>query len=839
MIFPIDAVLPSLLDTLRQHPAVVLSAEPGAGKTTRVPIALLNEAHFSGGKILMLEPRRLAAIRSAEFMAQQLGEVVGQRVGYRIRGESKVSAATRIEVVTEGILTRLLQDDPALEDVSVLIFDEFHERSIHADFGLALALESQESLRPDLRLLVMSATLDGVAVSALMNDAPIIASEGRCFPVDTFYAPLNERTPMESGVGVVVVKALRQHEGDVLVFLPGQREIRRCAEWLQHNLTDDVVVHSLFGEASVHQQQLAIKKDAAGRRKIILATAIAETSLTIDGVRIVVDSGLARVSRFDPKRGMSGLVTTNVSQATSEQRRGRAGRTQSGVCYRLWSETQQQSLAKFPTPELLSTDLAPFALEMARWGVADAKQLRLLDQPPSAHLQQAQRLLQQLGALHADNRITEHGKAMAMLPVHPRFAHMLIVAKTHGHGALACDVCALLEERDILRGQESAGQFFRNVDFHERWLALTHGGAIDRGARERARAQQKRLMQLLKIKDENRDEDYLGVMIALAYPERLCKQRAEGSLNYQSAAGVGLSLPEGSALAKQRWLAVAEVDGVGSNARIFLAATLTETLLRQFLHDQVVRETQGDWDDKSQSVVARDIERLGALILSEQIAPLTPEAKRAAVIKGIRSLGLSVLHWSDKALNLKTRVEWLRSQSASIPEALEHLPDMSEAQLLATLEQWLAPYLNDVSRRSHLQQFDVYPALAAMISYESLRWLEQMAPQVLTVPTGTSVVLDYSLHPPVLSVRLQEMFGQLETPTVLGGKLAVTLHLLSPAKRPLAVTQDLRSFWQNAWADVRKDMRGQYPRHYWPENPLEAEPTKRTKAADDRAKKLR
>ena len=833
-VLPIDAVLPELLAALRAEPNVVLSAEPGAGKTTRVPLALMADAAFAPGKILMLEPRRLAAIRAAEYMASQLGERVGQQVGYRIRGESKVSAATRVEVVTEGILTRMLQDDPSLEGVSVVIFDEFHERSIHADLGLALTLEAQDALRDDLRVLVMSATLDGVAISSLLNDCPVISSTGRSFPVQTVYAPRPNDYPLEKSIVTVVQKALKENEGDVLVFLPGQREIRRAESELSELLQESVAIHALFGEASISAQQAALKPDAQGRRKIILATAIAETSLTIDGVRVVIDSGLARQSRFDPRRGMSGLVTTMLSQATAEQRRGRAGRTAPGICYRLWSESQQQSLARFPTPEILSTDLAPFALEIAQWGVTDVATLRLLDAPPAAHLQQARDLLQHLQALDHEHRLTEHGKAMVALPVHPRYAHMLLKAREFSQVSLACDIAALLEERDLLRGQQGG---FRDVDFHQRWLALQHGGAVDRGARERAKAQSARLKKMLRAEDSAVDEDFIGPLLALAFPERVCKQRQKQSLRYQSAAGVGLSLPDGSPLHKCEWLAVAEVDGVGQDARIFLAAEIKESLLREVLASHIETRTEGFWDEKSDALVARDAECIGALIVSEKPTVLNDETRLAAVIAGIRSLGLSVLHWSDKAKGLRERVQWLREQAELDDSENDRLPDLSDVHLLATLEQWLAPFLSGVTRKAHLQQLDVFPALSALLDYDTMRWLDAMAPTHLTVPTGTAVAIGYSQHPPVLAVRLQEMFGQMETPTLAKGRIPVMLHLLSPARRPLAVTQDLQSFWQNAWQDVRKDMRGQYPKHYWPENPLEAEPTRRSKAADDRARK--
>ncbi|NQD36973.1 ATP-dependent helicase HrpB [Permianibacter sp. IMCC34836] len=849
MSLPIDEVLPQLLDSLSRAPRVVLSAAPGAGKTTRVPLALLDAGWLQGRQILMLEPRRLAAVRAAQYMARQLGESAGERVGYRIRGDSKVGPQTRIVVVTEGILTRMLQEDPELSGVGAVIFDEFHERSLQADLGLALTLEVQDSLRDDLRVLVMSATLDGVAVASLLGSdsapAPVVASEGRSYPVTTTYLGRNANAPLEPQVVAAIIKALREESGDVLVFLPGQREIRRVQQQLEAQALTDVELHALFGEAAPAQQQAALTPAVAGKRKVILATAIAETSLTIDGVRIVIDSGLARVARFDPVRGMSGLATVNVSQATAEQRRGRAGRQQSGACYRLWSESQHGSLPRFPTPELLSTDLTPFALELAQWGVRDVSTLRLLDAPPAAHLQQARDLLLQLGALDAQAGLTAHGRALARLPVHPRFGHMLVRGKELGLGALACDVAALLEERDILRGQDRS-----DVDLHTRWLALVHGGAVDRGARDRARQQAKRLRSLLQIRDEAEHDEQIGTLLALAYPERIARQRAtpgsanatgtamrksggERSLRYQLASGVGASLPDGSGLSREPFLAVADVDGVGADTKIFLAAALPAEQLENVFGDLIVTRDEVLWDSREHCVVARRRRALGALIFSEQTIESDPVARTAALLDGVRQLGLSVLDWSGAAAQLRARSEWLRQHGY----APSDWPELTEPALLAALERWLAPFVTGLRTRAQLASVDLLAALKSLFSYSQLQELDRLAPTHLTVPTGSRIALDYSGPQPVLAVRLQEVFGERDTPLLAGGKAKVLLHLLAPGRQPIAVTQDLASFWQNAYPDVRKDMRGQYPRHYWPDNPLEAEPTRRSKAADDRAKR--
>lgn len=832
MALPIDAVLPTLLATLNRSTRVVLSAAPGAGKTTRVPLALLAAEWLAGKQILMLEPRRLAAVRAAQYMAQQLGEAVGARVGYRIRGDSKVSAATRIVVVTEGILTRMLQDDPELSGVGIVLFDEFHERSLHADLGLALTLDVQDSLRDDLRLLVMSATLDGVAVAALLAQngvpAPVVESQGRSFPVRTVYLGRNANAHLEPQVLSAIQQALKEETGDALVFLPGQREIRRVQQLLDELALTGVVVHALFGEASPAQQQAALAPAPAGVRKIILATAIAETSLTIDGVRIVIDSGLARVARFDPVRGMSGLVTVSVSQATAEQRRGRAGRQQAGVCYRLWPESQQLSLPRFPTPELLSTDLTPFALELAQWGVREVASLRLLDAPPAAHLQQARDLLRQLGALDAHDGLTAHGRALARLPVHPRYGHMLVRGKALGLGALACDVAALLEERDILRGADRS-----DVDLHTRWLALVHGGAVDRGARDRAKQQAKRLRGLMQVSSEADQDEHIGTLLALAYPDRIARQRSERSLRYQLASGIGASLPDGSALAREPFLAVADVDGVGADAKIFLAAALPAAQLESVFGDLIVTRDDVVWDSREQCVVARRRRALGQLIFSEQPIEAEPAARTAALLDGVRQLGLSVLDWSGAAGQWRARSEWLRLNGFAPAD----WPALSDTALLATLTEWLGPFVIGIRTKAQLANVDLLPALKSRFDYRQQQELEQLAPTHLTVPTGSRIALDYSGPQPVLAVRIQEMFGERDTPRLGGGKAKVLIHLLAPGRQPLAVTQDLASFWQNAYPDVRKDMRGQYPKHYWPENPLEAEPTRRSKAADDRAKK--
>ena len=826
---PIDSVLPELCDTVRAAPCVVLSAAPGAGKTTRVPLALL-DAGVVAGRILMLEPRRLAAIRAAQYMAQQLAENVGETVGYRIRGESKVSACTKIEVVTEGVLARQIQNDPELSGVGLIIFDEFHERSLHADLGLALARDVQKSWRDDLKIVVMSATLDGVAVSVLLDNAPVIHSEGRSYPVEIIYLGgdllLQQVDSFAQSVLHAVQRACREQQGDVLVFLPGKREILRVKKVLEQS---DVVpadqIHILHGEVSTAMQQSALQKMAGGARKIILSTSIAETSLTIDGVSVVVDAGLVRTAQFDPRRGMSRLLTTRVSQATATQRAGRAGRQQAGACYRLWSAEQHKMLAQFPTPEIAHSDLMPLTLELAQWGV-DEKQLAFLSAPPAAHLQQAREKLQILGALDTEQKITAHGRAMVALPVHPRYAHMLLRANEHGMGALACDVAALLDERDVLRGEKDA-------DFYLRWTALQHGGAVDRGARERVKLQVKRLRQMLAISNDSvQHEDKVGLMLALCYPERVARRRDERGERWQLASGAGAVLTGHSILMRELWIAVADLDGDGRDARIYLAAAVQEEDLATFLSELFFSGEEVVWSTQEEAVLAREVQRFGAIIVKEKKLPARGDAVARVLCGGLRQAGWNNLPISDPAQQWLQRVRWLSDNNLA-----DNFPSFDEAHLLATLEDWALPFLKGITRRNQLSQVDWLAALQSRLDYAQQQMLDRLAPAHLVVPTGSRIALDYSGAQPVLPVRLQEMFGAKDTPRIADGKVPVLIHLLSPRQMPLAVTQDLASFWQNAYKEVRKDMRGQYPKHYWPENPLEAEPTRRTKAADDRARK--
>ncbi|MBI5475967.1 MAG: ATP-dependent helicase HrpB [Ignavibacteriales bacterium] len=809
---PIDTILPKLRNAFQRRRNIVLSAEPGAGKTTRVPLALLNEPWLNGKKIIMLEPRRLAATRSAAFMAEQIHEKVGDTIGYRIRGDNRTCKSTKIEVVTEGILTRFLQNDPLLPDVGLIIFDEFHERSIHADLGLALSIDVQENLRNDLRLLVMSATLDGSAIASMLNDAEIIKSEGRSYPVTTRYATGNLNENIEQSAASTIMQALRQTEGDILVFLPGQSEIRRTDSILSEtHLPENVSIHKLFGEAPVALQQNALTPAPHGKRKVILSTSIAETSLTIDGVRVVIDSGLARVPRFDTRRGMSGLVTIPVSQSNADQRRGRAGRQAPGVCYRLWTEQKNSELKQFPNPEITATDLAPLVLEFAKWGTPNGSGLKFLNEPPEQHLNQAIDLLKNLGALDLNGKLTNHGAAMLDLGVHPRLAHMLIRSMEFDLGSLACDIAALLEERDFL-GNES------DIDLYSRWSALSNNKFRDSYSVQRTLNQSKKLKELLNLKETQNNPDKIGFLLALAYPERIAKRREPESNRYQLRSGIGAVLPKKSNLSKEEYLAVADVDGSGNEVKIFLAEPVSENEINNIFSNQIETEDEIKWDGRREMVVSRRIKKLGAIILSETKIDTDSETVRSAMIEGIREMGLDSLPWTPHTNSLRLRSVWLRKQNIEIWD----LPNLEDDYLLKTLDSWLMPHLGGITRKQSLSQIDLESIIEGLFTYKQQRELDRLAPTYLILKNKKRISLDYQINaPPVFAVRLQDMLGEKTTPTVCSGKLKVIIHLLSPARRPIAITQDLPSFWKNAYPEVRKQMRGRYPKHRWPEDPTQ------------------
>ena len=826
---PILAVLEALADALTRGTAAVLEAPPGAGKSTVVPLALLEAAWLAGRRIILLEPRRLAARAVAVRMADTLGEPVGRTVGYRMRLETRVSGATRIEVVTEGILARLLQEDPALEGVGLVIFDEFHERSLAADLGLALCIDAQRNLRADLRLLVMSATLAGDAVAALLGGAAVVRSFGRSFPVELRHAR-REPEQLEREVANTVRRALAAEPGDALVFLPGAPEIRR----VERNLLDGELpagtrVLGLYGELAPDAQDAALAPAAPGTRKVVLATSIAETSLTIPGVRIVVDAGLARRARFDPVTGMSRLETLRVSAASAEQRRGRAGRLEPGVCYRLWTEVTQRALAAATTPEILEADLAPLALDLACWGTTEGA-LAWLDPPPPPHLAQARELLAELGALDAAARVTPAGRRMAALGMHPRLAHMLLAAAPLGGGTLACELAAILAERDLARTRPGE----RDADLRKR-VELLHGGDVvgleaDRGALKRARrlaegwARQLRAAAPAPRPESAADA---GLLLAFAYPDRIGGRRADGA-RYLLSNGRGAAFAGPDALASAQFLVVAELDAGEREARIHLAAPLARADLLRHFAARLQTVERIEWDRREQAVMARRERRLGALVIDESPARDAPrERLSAAMLAGVRELGLAALPWDQAAGALRDRLAFLHRLHGADPG--NSWPDVSDAALLATLADWLGPFLDGVTRRDHLARLDLAAILAARLEYPARQALERLAPTHLVVPSGSRVAIDYSAAAPTLAVRLQEMFGLTATPTVGGGRVPLTIELLSPAGRPVQVTGDLPSFWRRGYPEVRKELKGRYPKHHWPDDPLTATPTARAR----------
>ena len=831
---PIDEVLPALRQALRERHEAVLEAPPGAGKTTRVPLALLNEPWLAGQRIVMLEPRRLAARAAAERLASELGEKVGETVGYRIRLDSKVGPTTRIEVVTEGILTRRLQEDPALEGVGLLIFDEFHERSLDADLALALSLNGRELFRDEqpLKILLMSATLEGERLASLLDDAPVLRSEGRMYPVAMRWGrPFVPGEFIEPRVVQTVLDAIHDESGSVLVFLPGQAEIRRVTQQLADALgqRSDIALCPLHGELDLAAQRAAIEPAPSGTRKVVLATNIAETSLTIDGVRVVIDAGLARVPRFDPGSGMTRLDTQRISRASATQRAGRAGRLEPGVCYRLWSEDQHAQLSAYGSAEILQADLAGLALQLARWGVTP-EQLTWLDVPPAASYAQARQLLERLGAL-GGLKLTPHGEAMAQLPAHPRIAHLLLRGHDLGLAAMACDVAALLGERDILRG---AG-----ADVHSRLALLSGENRAARGGQggvQRARQLARQYQGYLRGKPAQPVADpdhsrWLGALLALAYPDRIAQQRKPGGAEYRLANGRAALFSEVDGLMKQPWLVVADLGSRQGQReeRIYLAAEFDPALLDSVLSEQVSVVDQLDWDEREGVLRAERQRKVGELVLSRE--PLTglDEASRIqALVNLVRRKGLELLPWTPELRQWQARVALLRQLDVS-NQGQSEWPDVSDAALLAGLEDWLGPYLGRVSRLSHFANLDLSSIVHNLLKWPLPQRLDELAPQHIKVPSGSSVRLDYSEHPPILAVRLQELFGLADTPRIAGGRQVVKLHLLSPARRPVQVTQDLGNFWRSTYAEVKKDLKGRYPKHYWPDDPLVAEATARAK----------
>lgn len=847
---PIDAALGALREALAQHANVVLQAPPGAGKSTGVPLALLAQDWLRGNKIVMLEPRRLAARAVAERMAVTLGENVGATVGYRTRLESRAGKDTRIEVVTEGILTRRLQHDATLEGVGLLIFDEFHERSLQGDLGLALSLDAQQTLREDLKILVMSATLDGEAVSRLLSGAPIVNSQGRTFDVEIRWldalraAALRNagRRPDIAGmIAATIRQACLETAGDVLAFLPGQAEIRRTQQLLEDaSLPRGTQILPLYGELGPDAQQAAIRPSRAGERKIVLATNIAETSLTIEGVRIVVDAGLVRRARFDPATGMNRLETLRISRASAQQRCGRAGRLAPGICYRLWTQAEHETLPAHTPAEILETDLAPLALDLAAWGVLDPGQLCWLDPPPAAAFQQARDLLTSLEGLDGNGRINEHGRALARLGTHPRLAHMILRGAGLGMQRTALEIAAVLGERDLLR----TGSGHRNVDLRLRMEALRHGRItdpagstelrIDAGARQRALRSIPLLTRQLErrtsgtgrhAREKNADAEHdtdIGRLLAFAYPERVAQSRgADG--RYRLANGRGAALPPGQGLARSEFLVVADLDAGEREATIRLAAPLERAHLIADFATRIEHRQRFEWDTRSQAVLAQDEYWLGAIKLRERrIEQPDEERMHRALLQGIRELGIEALPWTREARALQRRMMFVRRLDASIGS------DVSDAALSARLENWLSPWLSGMNRRDHLARLDLHAILTSMLDWNAQQRLAHLAPTHLEVPSGSRIPIDYSGDAPSVAVRLQEVFGLRATPTIAGG-MPLTLQLLSPAGRPVQVTQDLGSFWARGYLDVKKELKGRYPKHSWPDDPENAPATARAR----------
>lgn len=819
-LLPIEDVLPSLKHCLATQSNAVLVAEPGAGKTTRVPLALIKEEWLRGQRIVMLQPRRLAARTAARYMAELLGEQVGETVGYRVRFDSKVGQATRIEVITEGILTRMIQRDPALEGIGLVIFDEFHERSLHSDLGLALCLQAQQLLCSDLRLLVMSATLDEGTVARLLQ-GPVLSCSGKQYDVTTNYFPQIGKDRLESGVITAIVTALERHQGDVLVFLPGAGEIHRVAAGLQGKVDSKIDIAPLYGDLPSHSQDRALLPSPTGRRKVVLATSIAETSLTVEGIEVVIDSGFMRIPRFSPRTGMTRLETVPLSLASAQQRRGRAGRLGPGVCYRLWDEREEGEREKFTKPEILTADLAPLALELAAWGIREPSELNWIDEPPAAAFAQACDLLYQLEAITAIGTITAHGREMAEIGLHPRLAHMVLVAARWEQGWLGAALAALLGGRDILPGS--------GADLRLRLDALQQGSSqVDGAVYKRLLREINHLSPSLpRERAAKQDRERCGMVRALAYPDRIGQNRGDGRFLLSGGRGAVL---RGDDLTDAPYIVAAELDDKGSESRIWLAAPVTAAQIREVWSNRI--ETRRDifWDHDTLSVRGRQREGLGALILKEWPVSPEPQEYQTALLDGIRTEGLQLLPWNKQTSLWRQRVTFLHYHDPG------SWPDVSDEALLAELTGWLGPYLYGLTRVQDVQQLSLVTVLENLLERKQQAQLEQLAPSHIIVPSGQCIGIDYSdPSTPVLAVRLQEIFGWLDTPRIAGGKVFLTLHLLSPSRRPVQVTRDLASFWRTAYFEVRKELAGRYPRHYWPEDPLAAEATHRPKPKTTKA----
>jgi ATP-dependent helicase HrpB len=839
--FPIDAILPRIKETVLAGSSAVLQAPPGSGKTTRTPLALLEVIPPEKGRILMLEPRRIAAVSAARWMAKTLGEEIGGTMGYSIRFESRVSEKTRIEVVTEGILTRRIQTDPGLKGVAMVIFDEFHERSLQADLALALCLDVRRALRKDLKILVMSATLDCGPVASLLDGAPVISSAGEAFPVEERYLPDEQDRPLHPRITAAVITALRETSGDILAFLPGGGEIRACSETLRAALEGKaagISIHPLYGDLPFEEQERAILPSA--KRKIVLATNIAETSLTIEGVKVVIDSGLTRRLQHDPATGMNRLVTVAVSKASAGQRKGRAGRLGPGVCYRLYSHHAFQGMIPFTPPEMLLADLSPLILELAAWGVKDPSELSWLSFPPKAAWESGRRLLIDLGALDPDGSATPVGQSMARLPLHPRLGRMSQRASELGCPRLGADLAALLSERDILRREASGfmahgegSDLGGRLDLLRQWRKQKEAPAgIDPWALravDRASQQLLSLMAGLTAGDSRASREKQGTtiprLLLRAFPDRVAKRREEGTGRFILCQGRGVRVPATSLLAKSSFIIAAHVDaGEKVEGTVHLAEPVAEDLLREELSESIESIKRVEWDKREGRIIATLEEKLGALQLSarpfapkeEEVAPLLYEAVRS---------GSARIVFSEEARQLQGRVSLMKRTFPA-----ENWPDLSETRLLSVPEEWLMTWLKGIRTREQLAALDLLPPLRARLSGEQQRLLNEHTPASLSVPSGHRVTLDYgSGDIPILAVKLQEMFGLADTPKIAGGRVKVLLHLLSPARKPVQVTQDLKGFWDSGYQQVKKELKGRYPKHPWPDDPWKAVPTRQAK----------
>jgi len=834
---PIKSILPELLSSISTNPNVLLCAPPGAGKTTSVPLELLKIITVDAGRIIMLEPRRIAAVSAARWMAHSIGEEVGQTVGYSIRFESRVSAATRIEVVTEGILTRRIQNDPMLEGVAMVIFDEFHERSVHADLGLALCLDVQKQVRNDLKLLIMSATLEVEPLAAMLNNAPVVNSEGRSYPVEEIYLDdqSNERLPQK--MASAIFKALNETEGDVLAFLPGSGEIRACAARLAESglLARNISVCQLYGDLPFTEQQKAILPSK--QRKIVLATSIAETSLTIEGVRVVIDSGVSRRMQFDPATGMNRLVTLRESRASAEQRKGRAGRLAPGICYRLFSRHTLNAMIPHTPPEIRETDLSPLLLELAAWGALDVLELKWLDLPTESAITSARALLVELEALDESGRITPNGREMMRLPLHPRLGRLLLRSRELHCEELGCDLAALLSERDLLRASRSdSAVLASHSDVSDRLEALSNWRSkgrcddrVDLAALKNLDRVVSQLARLMRCPAEHKqtrvDDELISRLLLAAYPDRIARRRTAGDDVYLLANGRGARLSRRSAVRDVEYLIAVALDG-GSQAEalIHLASEIDENVIRTERSRHIIRENSISWSERDGRVIAVRLEKIGAVSLSSEIFVPTDIQIVPAVVAAVRTSVLKLLSMDESVRQFQGRVALL---GTALPE--REWPDFSDPALLAGLEEWLEPHITGIHNARKLSQLDVAALLRQRLDYRKQRELDEMAPTHLAVPSGSRIRLDYSGEIPVLAVKLQELFGLTDTPAIADGRVMVLLHLLSPAGRPIQVTRDLKGFWDGAYQQVKKELKGRYPKHPWPDDPWSATPTKRLK----------